>query len=485
MAKLDGLEPKIVWSTFEEITKIPRCSGKEKGIQTWLEQWAHVNGLDFKKDEVGNILITRRATTGCEGNPVLVLQSHQDMVCEKNSDSAHNFETDEIPIKLDGNTVKSEGTSLGADNGIGLAISLAMLIDTSLKRHGKIEALTTVEEETGLKGALNMKPGFFTGKYMINLDSEEAGVVIIGSAGGSGTQYNFLFTQEPMVGWTGYRVEINGLLGGHSGVDIHLPRANANKLIADFLAHLRKKTLVRLVQIEGGTRGNAIPRSASCNLIIPSSYVDKIDDIFATWTARVKTKYPAEAGISVTLSVNPASTALTTDQTDSIIGLINGVHNGVFSWSKSIEGLVETSNNLGVITTMNNSIKINILSRSSDIEDLRKDLKILSDVGIKYSAEVTQSPPSQGWKADVNSPLLKTVASIYESVRGEKPKVTAVHGGLECGHFTRLNPGLSVLSIGPTIKYPHSPQEYVYIDSVNIVWAVVRKLAEKMCNESK
>lgn len=206
MAIFDALEPKIVWTIFEEITKIPRCSGKEKGIQDWLEIWARNNGLGFKKDEVGNILITNEAIIGCENNPGLVLQSHQDMVCEKNTESLHNFEIDPIPIKVNGNIVKSEGTSLGADNGIGLAVSLALLIDPTLRKHGKIEALTTVEEETGLKGALRMKPGFFTGKYMINLDSEEAGVIIIGSAGGSGTQYSIIFSTEPTVGWVQIRV---------------------------------------------------------------------------------------------------------------------------------------------------------------------------------------------------------------------------------------------------------------------------------------
>jgi dipeptidase D len=480
MLTLDGLKPELIWSNFEKISKIPRCSGKEKDLQNWLEHWASVKNLDFRKDEVGNIILTHEAAKGCEDFPTLILQSHQDMVCEKDSNSAHNFNKDPIPVRVEGNIVKSEGTSLGADNGIGLSVSMALLSDQKLTKHGKIEALMTVEEETGLKGALSMKAGFFTGKHMINLDSEEAGVIIIGSAGGCGTQYKIPYSYESTVGWLEFRLDISGLLGGHSGVDIHLPRANANKLLGVFLVDLKNEVPVRLVRIEGGTRGNAIPRSASCVFQVPVRGAEKVEEIFHTFSNKIKDRYPVEKEISIKLTSSSGSTSMDEERTTSIIGLINDIHNGVFTWSKSIDGLVETSNNLGVINTSDGFVKLNILSRSSDIADLKKDLEILYDVGNKNRAEVTQSQPSPGWKTDIDSPFLKMVASIYESVLGEKPKVTGIHGGLECGQFSRLVPDLSVVSIGPTIKYPHSPQEFVYIDSVNVVWNVVRAIAERI-----
>jgi len=483
--KLGSLEPKAVWSIFEEITRIPRCSGKEQKIQGWMKKWAEENHIQFKKDEVGNVLLTREASPGCEGYPSLVLQSHQDMVCEKDEESPHNFDTDPISVKVEKDVIRADKTSLGADNGVGMAISMALLIDPTLKKHGRVEALMTVEEETGLKGAMNMKQGFFTGKNMINLDSEEAGVIIIGSAGSGGTEYTVSVSQEPVEGWSGMRVKVDGLLGGHSGVDIHLPRANSNKLLGDFLYTLSNETPPRISNIEGGTRGNAIPRSATCAFAVPKKNASKVKTVLNKWSEKAKRDFPVEEGMIFALTEAPVEKAISEEKTASIVGILKEVQQGPFSWSKSIKGLVETSNNLGIVKTEEGTVTISISSRSSDAEDLAKDRKILKEIGVKYNADVVQLAGGTGWKADVDSPWLKFVASIYEQVLGKKPVVTAIHAGLECAQFIYLEPGLRVVSIGPTIKSPHSPQELVYIDSIKTVWSTVKTVAEKMGKEYK
>lgn len=481
--KLGSLEPMAVWSIFEEITRIPRCSGKEQNVQCWLKKWAEENHVKFKKDEVGNVLLIREASSGCGCYLGLVLQTHQDMVCEKDEGSSHNFDTDPIPVKVEKDIVRADRTSLGADNGIGMAISMALLIDPTLKRHGRVEALMTVEEETGLKGAMKMKQGFFTSKNMINLDSEEEGVIIIGSAGGGGTQYTVSVSQEPMEGWSGMRVKVDGLLGGHSGVDIHLPRANANKLLGDFLYALIKETPLRISNIEGGTRGNAIPRSATCVFAVPKKNASMAKAVIDKWSKKAKRDFPVEESMIFSLTDAQVEKAISEEKTASIVGILKEVKQGPFSWSKNIKGLVETSNNLGIVKTEEGAIKISVSSRSSEAEDMAKDRKILNEIAVKYGAIVVQPPGGTGWKADVTSPWLHFVASIYEQVLSKKPVVTAIHAGLECAQFINLEPGLRVVSIGSTIKNPHSPQEIVYIDSVKMVYSVVKAVAEKMGND--
>ena len=479
MSKVLGeLGPKNVWGIFEEITKIPRCSRNEQRIQSWIKEWSKEKGISFKQDEVGNILLTRKAAPRCEDLPTLVLQGHQDMVCEKTVRSPHNFETDPIPVKVERDIVTADGTTLGADNGIGISIAMALLSDSSLKGNGKIEALLTVEEETGLTGAIKMQKGFFTGKRMINLDSEDSGIIIVGSAGGGGTRYTLPVKFEEVKGWKGIKIEVSGLLGGHSGVDIHLPRINANKLIGEGLKVVKEDVPIRIMKIEGGTRGNAIPRSAYCDFLVPEGSAEKAMNILETWESQVDRSIEKE--MKINFSEVPVGKSFSEEETDSVIGIIKEVHQGPFSWSKDIEGLVQTSNNLGIVRTEEDKVLIPISSRSSDMGDLAQDQEILKKLGEKYGAEVTQGPGYPGWKADVKSPFLKLVARVYEKALGKKPKITAVHAGLECGFLSRFDPELKIVSIGPTIKNPHSPQELVYIDSVGEVWKVVKAVAEEL-----
>lgn len=461
---------------------MPRCSRNEEKIQDWIKGWAHNNNVPLTQDGVGNILMTREPAPGCEDYPTLTLQGHMDMVCEKERDSPHDFETDPIPARVEGDVVKADGTSLGADNGIGMALAMALISDPELKRHGRIEALLTVDEETGLTGATMMKPGFFKGKSMINLDSEELGFIIIGSAGGGGTQYTVSSTLGEAPGWEGVRLGVDGLMGGHSGVDIHLPRINANKLVCEGLEAVRSLMPLRIARIEGGTRGNAIPRSASCEFQVPAGGADKAIEALRRWDEKIDRA--VEKDLKVSASRASIDESLSEEASASIIGIVSDAHQGPVSWSKEIEGLVQTSNNIGIVRTEQDKVVISISSRTSDAEDLKMNQATLKGIGERHGAEVSQREGGSGWKPDPSSPFLALVKRNYEKVYGRDVKVTAIHAGLECGVLTGRDPELKAVSIGPDIKYPHSPGEHVYIKSVGVLWRVLKAVAQEMGGES-
>ena len=470
---LDTLKPQIVWSIFKEITKIPRCSGHEQKLQNWVEEWSEAKGISHKKDGVGNLLLSKKAAKGYEDYPVLTFQVHQDMICEKVTESKHNFETDPLELQIKEGYVAAKGTTLGADNGIGIATSMAALIDPETAGYGKLEVLMTVEEETTFRGASNVKKGFFDGKMMINLDSEEAGVIIVESAGGCSTEYNFKATQEPPDDWVGMILSVDGLLGGHSGVDIHLPRANSIKLISEGLTELSKHSKLKISRFDGGTAGNAIPRSASCGFLVPLSESEKLKDIYGKWSEKIKSKYNYEEGMTLNLKSQTSSESFPESISKNIIELINDVPQGVIKFSDKIEGLTQTSSNLGVIRTKNNAIKITIFSRSSDNKDLQTLSNKLKRLGDKYRAETNQTPPSHGWSTPPSTPFVRFTAQKYREAIGVEPKVTGIHGGLECSQFASLVPGIQIVSIGATLEYPHSPRERLQIASVPIIWSLL------------
>jgi len=477
---LDGLEPEIVWDIFERISAIPRCSKKEEGVQEFLEAWAGENGVGFNKDKVGNVILIREAAPGCEGYPTLMMQGHQDMVCEKDPESPHDFDVDPIPLKVEGDNISAEGTTLGADNGIGMAIAMALLVDPSLERHGRLEAVFTVDEESGFTGIRNMSPDFFSGKRMINLDSEELGVIIISSAGGGGTEYAIPISKEPPGGWEGLSVEVGGLLGGHSGVDIHLPRLNANILLAQGLRHLGAETPVRLVHIDGGTRGNAIPRSAKAEVLVPEGKAAKATKVIEEWASGLDR---SEEEIEVKVSKATPKPAVDLETSKKALDLISEIPQGVYSWSKEYEGLVQTSNNLGILRTEEERIRVPVNSRTSDAEDFKGNQEMLRELGGRHGVEFTQRAGGAGWKASPDSPFLKLVVRCYEEVYGSAAKVEGIHGGLECGVFVRLDPELQIVSLGPTIHNPHSPSEYLEASTVGVLWEVVRAIAQRMDEE--
>jgi dipeptidase D len=326
-----------------------------------------------------------------------------------------------------------------------------------------------------------MKQGFFKGKRMINLDSEELGVIIIGSAGSGGTQYTVSSTLEEASGWEGVKLVVDGLMGGHSGVDIHLPRINANKLVCEGIKAVSGQMPLKIARIEGGTRGNAIPRSAFCEFQVPAGGAAKAIEALRKWNKKIDRSVEKDLKVSaIRVSVEES---LSEEASASIIGIVNEVHQGPVSWSKEIEGLVQTSNNMGIVRTEQDKVVISISSRTSDAEDLKKNQATLKGIGEKYGVEISQREGGSGWKPDSSSPFLSLVKRNYEKVYKKDVKVTAIHAGLECGVLTGRDPELKAVSIGPDIKYSHSPGEHVYIKSVGVLGEVLKALAQEMGSE--
>lgn len=473
---LEGLEPQSVWDIFEQISRIPRCSKNEARLQGWLEGWANENGIGFKKDKVGNVLLTRK--TASPSVPSLLLQAHQDMVCEKTPESFHSFKHDPIPLVVSGDRVHAHQTSLGADNGIGMALAMALLVDETLTGNGKIETLFTVDEEAGFTGVRNLKGDFFESKYMINLDSEETGVIIISSAGGGGTTYKIPYRPKERSARSALRVEVGGLIGGHSGVDIHLPRYNANKLLAEGLVRLHGEYPIRLIEFQGGTRGNAIPRNAFAEVLVPNENIDKAIDLLTAWGRGINRSDEMDLSVKVT-QVTPKPAA-PIHETEKMIRLVSEIPFGPKSWSPDFDGLVQTSNNNGIVKTEGNQFTVSVYSRTSDSKDFYDNQRILYELGERTKVKTEQRDWGTGWKANRDSPLLKIVKESYMFVQKKSPKVTGIHGGLECGVISGLKPGMEIVSVGPTIKSPHSPSEYVEVGGVGVLWELLKGVAKRM-----
>jgi len=367
---LDELEPKIVWNIFEDITKVPRPSKKEGKIRQWVKIWAKNHRISFKEDDTGNILLTKKATLFCEDYPTLVLQAHIDMVCQKNPDVKIDFDKGPLTVKIVDDYVTAEGTTLGADNGIGMAYGMAALLS---KDYGPLEVVFTVDEETGLTGAFGMKKGFFSGKYLLNLDSEEIGEITISSAGGGDTHYILPVTREEKKEWGAIRVSINDLRGGHSGVDIHLPRLNAIKVAIKGILDLKNKMDLLIRSVNGGSVHNAIPREAICNFLVPKEKRDEAIKILKEWKIKTLTEEQKnEPNMKITISRTSENKTLTKKQSDSILSLLNEIPHGPISFSKEIEGLVQTSNNLAVVKSGEDKIDVFLSSRSSINEELEE-----------------------------------------------------------------------------------------------------------------
>jgi dipeptidase D len=475
---LEGLEPAPVWMIFEEISRIPRCSKHEEKVQEYLKGWAKEHGLGYKKDDVGNVLLTREPDKGFEEVPALLFQAHQDMVCEKTPESSHDFSKDPIPLMVEDGHVKAYNTSLGADNGLGMALAMAVLIDEKLVGNGRIEALFTVDEEAGFTGVRNLDPDFFTATHMINLDSEEVGVIIVSSAGGGGTTYTIKYRPKRVDKREALHVSVDGLQGGHSGVDIHLPRYNANKLLAECLKSLHQEFSIRLVRFEGGTRGNVIPRNASADILIPAGRINKVIEYIQLWGHTIDKTH--ETGLVVSAKPIAASIAAPVHETELAINLISEIPFGPKSWSPEYEDLVQTSNNNGIVRTEDNAFKIMVSSRTCDLKDGYDNQRILYELGQKHRVKTDQDEIRAGWKADPDSKLLKLVETSYGTILGRKPKVTGIHGGLECGVIAGLKDDMDIVSLGPTIKYPHSPSEYVVVRGVDSLYKTLLMTASKM-----
>ncbi len=481
MADLTKLAPGEVWSEFEAITRVPRPSKKEEKIRDYLVGWAKKHGLEHRCDVAGNVVIRKPATAGWEERPTVILQSHMDMVCEKNSDVAFDFERDAIRTCVDGGWVRAEGTTLGADDGIGMAAALAMLASDAVE-HPALEALFTVDEETGLTGAFGLGEGMLTGKYLINLDSEDEGELFIGCAGGVDTVATF----SPMVtpapdGFEYFRIDVKGLAGGHSGDDIDKGRANSNKLVARLLYELLPYGLV-LNRFDGGNLRNAIPREAFAVFGVPAESAGDVCERCRAFAVEIVEEFKyTEPNLQMTLNkIEGVEWVLDPVTMQSLVGALVGLPNGVLAMSHAVEGLVETSTNLASVKFGAEGIVVTTSQRSS-VESAKRYAAQTVEAVLRLSgAEVAHSDGYPGWTPDPDSHLLRVTEQCYERLFVVKPKVRAIHAGLECGLFLEKYPELDMVSFGPTLRGVHSPDERLEIATVQKFWdllcAVVRNL---------
>ncbi|PJA96631.1 MAG: cytosol nonspecific dipeptidase [Ignavibacteriales bacterium CG_4_9_14_3_um_filter_34_10] len=473
---LKNLKPELLWKHFEALTQIPRPSRKEQLAAKYVVDFAKKNKLKFLVDKFGNVVISKPATPGKENLTPIVMQGHLDMVAEKNSDVKHNFEKDPLQIYVDGDWVKAKGTTLGSDNGVGVAAALAILESNDIK-HGPISALFTLDEETGLNGAQALQPGFVKADILMNLDSEEDGALYIGCAGGQTTYAKFNYTaKEPAKNTSAFEIKTTGLKGGHSGLDIIAGRGNAIKLIVRLLHELNFKYGIQLVSINGGSKHNAIPRESFAVIRLNNKFVKDVCGYVENYNSIVKAELATvEPNLTVSIS-NSKSKSKVIDAATSknIIDSLYAVQNGVIKMSADIEGLVETSTNLAVITTKSKSVDV-ILSQRSSVESERKDISNSIAVLLRMAkADVKQGDGYPGWKPDINSPILKVMKSVYKNKYKSEPEVKAIHAGLECGIIKERYPDMDMISFGPTIIGAHSPDERVQISTVVKFWELLK-----------
>lgn len=472
MSDIKSLKPEPLWKHFYSLTQIPRPSKKESKAVDFVEQFGKELGLETIKDEVGNVIIKKPATPGNEKKKTVILQGHLDMVPQKNTGTDFDFEKDPIQAYVDGEVVTAKGTTLGADNGMGVAAAMAVLESKEIE-HGPIEALFTVDEETGMTGANALKPGLLDGEILINMDSEDEGELYIGCAGGLETNAIFHCKEESVPSDSkAFNIEVRGLKGGHSGLDIHLGRGNANKVLNRILWYANENIDMRIADIEAGSLRNAIPREASAVITVADSHVGELKNFVEEVSEAVKNELSfVEPDINIELKETdkPSSVIDKTTQ-DNLIRAIYGCPHGVIRMSDAMEGLVETSTNLAVIKKEGNQIRIQSLQRSS-VDTAKEDLgNMIRSVFELAGAEVLHEGAYPGWKPNPDSPILKTMKNVYKDNFGKEPKVTAIHAGLECGIISQAYPGLDMISFGPTINYPHSPDEEVNIETVQKFW---------------
>lgn len=468
MSVLKDLEPKLVWKQFDEIRKIPRCSKHEENIKKYLLGFAKDHGLETRTDKVGNIVIIRPASKGMQDTPTVVLQGHMDMVCEKNSDIDHDFSKDPIKLRKEGDILSADGTTLGADNGIGIAAALAIVEDPSLQC-GKIEALFTVDEETGLTGAFALGSDMLTGRILLNLDSEDWGVITVGCAGGGNSDITLpIKTKLPLKDYAWLHLKITGLRGGHSGVDAHEQRANAIKLIARLIWKVDGSHEILLGDLQGGDKHNAIPREASAIIGVKLDEEKTISKLLYHEAEGISSEFkPIDPKFTFEITKGkPPAYVLENNSQKNVVNMLHALPHGVKKMSYDIPGLVQTSTNLAKVLIKEDAMNIVLSSRSSimtELQDLRDQIHAIVNL---CGGHVAEEEPYPGWKPNLDSNVLKLAKKIYEKHYGKEPVVEAIHAGLECGIIGEKFEGMDMISIGPTIKYPHSPEEQIHINTV-------------------
>ena len=479
---IKDLKPALVFSIFDQINQVPRPSKKEEKIRQFLLDFAAEHGIEVKTDAIGNVVMRKPATPGHENAPTVVLQSHMDMVCESN-DKNFDFATQPIKTIVDGEWLRADGTTLGADNGIGMAASLAVMVDKSLE-HGPVEALFTVDEETGLTGANNLGDGMITGTMLLNLDSEDDAEIFVGCAGGVDT--TCLFTYKRSFAPTDFhffKFDISGGLGGHSGGDIHLGRANANKLLARFLYILSLKHKISLCEIDGGNLRNAIPRAAHAVFGVEVKNKEQVRVEFNKYVADVEREYAGlETGLTFELdTVERPEYAVDSDTTCNLVEALYCAPHGVISMSRDLEGLVETSTNLASVKMQGENQILVTTSQRSSVESRKWDIARQVEALFRLAgAEVTHGDGYPGWAPNMNSPIMHIASEAYEELYGIKPAIKAIHAGLECGLFLQKYPHLDMVSFGPTLRDVHAPSERMHIPAGERFWGQLTRTLEKV-----
>lgn len=473
MSTLSKIHPQPLFNYFEQICQVPRPSKKEEKIRKFLLDFARENGLAAKTDEAGNVLILKPATPGREYSPVVILQTHMDMVCEKNSDKIFNFEKDSIEPYIEDGWVKANGTTLGADCGIGIAAQLAVLTAQEIK-HGPVECLITVDEETGLTGAFALKPGFLSGSVLLNLDSEDEGEIFIGCAGGIDTLATFSFFQEQVPeNSVAFKINISGLLGGHSGDDIHKNRGNANKILTRFLWESANKFNIKLAGFNGGNLRNAIAREASAVLVVSGESKEKLTAAFEKFAVKLQFEFErSEPGLKLNIEKSKLPEFVIDKITqEKLINALYSCPHGVLEWSSRMEGMVETSTNLASVKFNSNNEIFVTTSQRSEIES-RKIMaaEMVESVFKLAGAKVVHSEGYPGWTPNPDSKVLKITVDSYKNLFGVHPIVRSIHAGLECGLFLEKYPTLDMVSFGPTIRGAHSPDERLDIVTTGKFW---------------
>jgi dipeptidase D len=468
---------QAVLDTFEKISAIPRKSGNEEGIRNHLIDWSRKNKFLYITDRVGNLIIKVPATRGMESRPAIVLQGHLDMVCEKTPDSNHDFSSDPIRFVYDGDWLKADKTTLGADNGIAIALAMCLATDPDVK-HPALELLFTIEEETGLTGAKGLETGIIDGRYLINIDSENDEIFTVGCAGGKDTHIDLdLSYEEVPYEYIGMHLKASGLTGGHSGENIIDERANAIRLITRTMNRMRDICDLRLMGIKGGTAHNAIPRDAEAVFFVPGSEVEKIVEVARLAEEYLKSEFAnTDPKLQLSLVVNPAThdrRAMMSYVTLRALDLLYAIPHGVAARSTDMPHLVETSSNLAKVWIENGRLCIHTSQRSSTMTRLDALTYRIEAIGRLAGARVQSGNGYPSWRPDFASPLLENCKKVYTRLFGKEPRVEAIHAGLECGLIGNLHPGMQMISLGPTIKNPHSPDEKMYLPSIPKIWKLL------------
>lgn len=482
--KVTDLKPALLWQCFDEITKVPRPTHHLEKMKKFLVDWANAHDIPVKTDSVGNVVMTAPATPGHENAPTVVLQGHQDMVAEKNNDVQHDFLNDPIRTIVDGDWVRADGTTLGADNGMAVAAGMAVLLDKDLV-HGPLEVLFTVDEEQGLVGANGLEPGMITGSVLLNLDSEEHGQLVIGCAGSQATLCRYPYTSEAAPrDYVYFEAEIKGLKGGHSGMEIHLGRANANQQLARFLWEGWRRFGIVLGDFAGGGLPNAIPREAKALFGVPAANADGLKEYAASFSDMIHAEFRLAENEDFTFALTEAScpdTVISEASAYALVATLFGTPNGVQGMSLAVPGLVETSSNLASVRKVSDD-EILITTHQRSSVDSRRD-EISDRIKALYEnigCCVEFNDPSVGWAPNPDSEVLKMAVESFKTLFGNEPRVEALHAGLECGIFLDKMPGMDMISFGPTLKDIHSPGECANIPSVQQFWQFLTDMLRRL-----